>query len=121
MNNFRFVGNDLLFFKNKTENNSENLKIPYLECMGKLGAYISLRIATKNLKKFLVILHHKMCFHAFFRMSKNTRELWGRKFLIIDFFPCYLWEIEGSGANSKHPILATLTMKVSCFRLKLII
>ena len=32
------------------------------------------------------------------------------------FFPMLVkWEFEGSGADSKQPILATITMRVSCF------
>ena len=52
--------------------------------------YIFLRIASKNEKKYLVIHHQKIYFDEFFRMSKSIRELWRRKLLIIDFFPCYL-------------------------------
>ena len=61
----------------------------------KLGAiyrtfYISLKIVTKNLKKILVIYHHRIYFHEFFQMSKSNSALKGRKLLNIDFFPCYL-------------------------------
>ena len=52
--------------------------------------YVSFRIATKNVKKLLVLHHHKIYFHEFFRMAKSIKELWRRKLLIIDFFPCYL-------------------------------
>ena len=37
--------------------------------------YISIRMAPKNLKKFMMIFHHKICFHAFFRMSKGNSTL----------------------------------------------
>ena len=50
----------------------------------------SLRIAPKNLKKFVVIYYEKMYLHAYFHIFLNSRVLKRKKFLIIDFSPFYL-------------------------------
>ena len=55
----------------------------------------------------------------FFKCLETLESCWGRKLLIIDFFP-FEWEIGGSGAELKQPILAT-PMRVSCFCPNLII
>ena len=95
MNYFRILEIDLLFLKNKAGNNEIPLN-PAFKIHGVTGLlcyrrfYISVRIALKNLKKFLMIHHHKIYFHELFRMSRSTRKLWERKWLIIDFFQYYL-------------------------------
>ena len=48
----------------------------------------SLRIASKNLKKFIVIFHMNIHLHEFFQIFLNNRVLW-RKFFVIVCTPLY--------------------------------
>ena len=50
----------------------------------------SLRIASKNLKKFVVIYYEKMYFYAYFHIFLSSRALKRKNFLINDFSPYYL-------------------------------
>ena len=69
-------------------------KISNLKYMRKKGdtenLKSSLRIAPKNLKKFVVIHHEKVYLYAYFHIFLSSRALKRKNVLIIDFPPCYL-------------------------------
>ena len=71
----------------------KNRKIPHLEYMEEKSdtenLKSSLRIASKNLKKFVVIYYEKMYLHAYFQIFLSHRVLRRKKCLTIDFSPCY--------------------------------
>ena len=71
----------------------EICKFYHLKYMGKKvdtnNLKSSLRIAPKNLKKFVVIYYEKMYLHAYFHIFLSSRVLKRKIFLIIDFSPCY--------------------------------
>ena len=50
----------------------------------------SLKIASKNLKKFVVIYYAKMYLHAYFHIFLSCRALKRKNSQINDFSPCYL-------------------------------
>ena len=62
-----------------------------------------LRIASKNLKKFMVIFHMNIHLHEFFQIFLSNRVPWRKSFLILCFSPCYLnRKIVVSGASTSR-------------------
>ena len=95
---FRIFRNRFLrFSENKTQKNASSWNLQNLpfKIHGKKGdtenLKSSLRIAPKNLKKFVVIYHEKMYLRAYFHIFLSSRVLRRKNVLIIDFSPCNLY------------------------------
>ena len=84
---------DFKKIKRKRMKVREICKFSHLKYMGKKGdtenLKRSLRITSKNLKKFVVIYHENMYLHAHFHTFLSCRVLKRKDFSTIDFFPCY--------------------------------
>ena len=104
MNFFGFFWTHLQFIKNKTWKCEIPQNSPF-KIHGRKGCYRmswnSLRIASKNLKKYMVIFHMNIHLHEFFQIFLSNRVLWRKILLIVCFSPCYLNGQNGvSGAST---------------------
>ena len=106
MNFFTIFRTDLQLIKNNMLKCEIPKNLPF-KIHGKKGCYRmslnSLRIASKNLKKFMVISHMDIHLHEFFQIFLSNRVLWRKIFLIVCFSPCYLnGKNEVSGASTSR-------------------
>ena len=68
-----------------------------------LGSECHRRIASKNLKKFMMIFRMNIHFHEFFQIFLRNRVLWRKSFLIVCFSRCFLnGKNEVSGSSTRR-------------------
>ena len=100
--------------------NAKFRRIPHLKCMGKLGATKDFISPTESLQKicknswwFIITKYFSIDFSECLKALECCGEAVEKIANYQFFFMLFKTEIEGSGADSKQLILASLTTTVS--------